>query len=141
MDYSNELWIAFHDEDAQNARLAQHIWEDNGLDVPDTFIPYLMPFLGPFSHFLAFPEQRQLTTGFFISLEHENVYVRSACAVAFAEAVHMHPELISEAIVALEELYIERAKVLAPECVPCFVSLFRLITYLFSLSSGSTSTA
>lgn len=34
----------------------------------------------------------------------------------------MHPELISEAIVALEELYIERAKVLAPESVlsiPC----------------------
>lgn len=46
LDYSNELWIVYHDEDAQNSRLAQHLWEDNGLDVPDTFIPYLLPFLG-----------------------------------------------------------------------------------------------
>lgn len=53
MDYSSELWIAFHDEDAQNARLAQHIWEDNGLDVPDTFIPYLLPFLGTLACFIC----------------------------------------------------------------------------------------
>lgn len=45
-DYSSEIWIAVHDEDPQNARLASGIWEDNGLDVPDTFIPKLLPFVG-----------------------------------------------------------------------------------------------
>lgn len=47
-DYSSEIWIAVHDEDPQNARLASGIWEDNGLDVPDTFIPKLLPFVGQF---------------------------------------------------------------------------------------------
>lgn len=46
MDWSPELWIAYHDDDEQNARLAQHVWEDNGLDVPETFINQLIEFLG-----------------------------------------------------------------------------------------------
>lgn len=49
--------------------------------------------------------------------EHDNIYVRSSCALAFAAAVEMHPELIAESIVGLQELYVERAKVLAPESV------------------------
>jgi hypothetical protein len=46
MDWSAELWVACHDEDEQNARLAHHLWEDNGLDVPETFLDDLLPFLG-----------------------------------------------------------------------------------------------
>ena len=46
MDWSAELWVACHDDDEQNARLAHHLWEDNGLDVPETFLIDLLPFLG-----------------------------------------------------------------------------------------------
>ena len=50
MDWSAELWVACHDDDEQNARLARHLWEDNGLDVPETFLDDLLTFLG-----LSFP--------------------------------------------------------------------------------------
>ena len=35
-----------HDDDEQNARLANHVWEDNGLDVPEDYLEDLLPFLG-----------------------------------------------------------------------------------------------
>jgi hypothetical protein len=46
MDWSAELWVACHDDDEQNARLARHLWDDNGFDVPETFLDDLLPFLG-----------------------------------------------------------------------------------------------
>jgi hypothetical protein len=46
MDYSEELWIASHDADEQNASLATHIWEDNGLDVPEGYLEPLLLYLG-----------------------------------------------------------------------------------------------
>ena len=46
MDWSAELWVACHDDDERNTRLAHHLWEDNGLDVPETFLDDLLPFLG-----------------------------------------------------------------------------------------------
>ena len=48
MDWSAELWVACHDDDEQNTRLARHLWEDNGLDVPETFLDDLLNFLGLF---------------------------------------------------------------------------------------------
>ena len=47
-DWSPELWIACHDEDEQNSRLANQLWDDNGLDVPETFLQDLLPYLGRF---------------------------------------------------------------------------------------------
>lgn len=46
LDWSPELWISCYDGDNQNTRIAKHIWEDNGLDVPETFFDVLRPFLG-----------------------------------------------------------------------------------------------
>jgi len=46
LDWSSELWIACHDDDEQNARLARHIWESNGLDVAESFLGELLGFLG-----------------------------------------------------------------------------------------------
>ena len=48
LDYSEELWIAVHDSDEQNASLATHIWEDNGLDVPEGYLESLLKYLGAF---------------------------------------------------------------------------------------------
>ncbi|KAI0710312.1 ARM repeat-containing protein [Cerioporus squamosus] len=91
-DWSPELWIAYHDEDEQNARLANHIWEDNGLDVPETFFQDLLPYL-----------------------EHDNAYVRSSSASALADAVIEYwPGSISKVLSTLEDFYREKA-ILAPE--------------------------
>jgi hypothetical protein len=46
LDYSEELWIALHDSDEQNANLANHLWEDNGLDIPETYLSSLLKYLG-----------------------------------------------------------------------------------------------
>ncbi|KAI0644913.1 ARM repeat-containing protein [Trametes meyenii] len=93
LDWSSELWIASHDEDEQNADLADHLWEDNGLDVPEGFLHDLLPFL-----------------------EHENAYVRSCTASALADAVIEYwPASISTVLSTLQEYYREKAKVLAPE--------------------------
>ncbi|KAI6101038.1 armadillo-type protein [Pisolithus croceorrhizus] len=67
----------------QNARLANHAWEDNGLDVPEGFLGQLLPFL-----------------------EHANPYVRASSASAIADA---------KTIVALQDLYRDKAKILSPE--------------------------
>jgi vesicle coat complex subunit len=53
--------------------------------VPDTFIAKLLPFV-----------------------EHDNAYVRTSGAVAIGEAIRLHPELIGEINVALEELYVDK---------------------------------
>lgn len=45
LDWSPELWLANHDADEQNARLAAQLWEENGLDVPDNFFDTLVDFL------------------------------------------------------------------------------------------------
>ena len=55
MDWIPLLWIACHDDDEQNSRLTRHLWEDNGLDVPETFLSDLLPFLGWFICFSVFP--------------------------------------------------------------------------------------
>ncbi|TFY63660.1 hypothetical protein EVJ58_g3122 [Rhodofomes roseus] len=93
LDWSPEIWIACHDDDEQNARLARHIWEDNGMDVPKKFVGVMLTFL-----------------------EHEIAYVRGGAAAALAEAViEQWPQMISEVLNALQDFYREKAKVLAPE--------------------------
>ncbi|KAL4249154.1 TOG domain-containing protein [Abortiporus biennis] len=92
LDWSPELWIACHDPDGQNARLATNLWEDNGLDVPQAFLQDLLPYL-----------------------EHGNAYVRSSSASALADAVTSWPQSISETLDTLQQFYQEKAKVLAPE--------------------------
>ncbi|KAI0628364.1 ARM repeat-containing protein [Trametes polyzona] len=93
LDWSPELWIACHDEDEQNARLADRIWEDNGLDVPEAFLKDLLPYL-----------------------EHDNAYVRSCTASALADAVIEYwPASISTVLSTLQDFYRDKAKVLAPE--------------------------
>ncbi|KAI5995298.1 armadillo-type protein [Pisolithus orientalis] len=91
-DWSPELWIACHDEDEQNARLANHVWEDNGLDVPEDFLGQLLPFLG-----------------------HVNAYARASSAFAIADAAGHLPQTSEKIIVALQDLYCDKAKILAPE--------------------------
>ncbi|PBK90411.1 ARM repeat-containing protein [Armillaria gallica] len=91
-DWSPELWIACHDDDEQNSFLAKHVWEDNGLDVPESFLGALLPYLN-----------------------HDHAYVRSSTAAAIAEAVEHWPQSIKDTVTTLQEYYREKAKILAPE--------------------------
>ncbi|OJA10082.1 hypothetical protein AZE42_06300 [Rhizopogon vesiculosus] len=92
LDWSPQLWIACHDDDEQNARLAHHVWEDNGLDVPEDFFEKLVNYL-----------------------EHNNAYVRTSTASAIADAVLYWPGKSAPTVVALQGFYREKAKILAPE--------------------------
>ena len=56
LDYSEEIWIAVHDADEQNAKLALHLWDDNGLDLPETFLTTLPKYLG--TSFIVSREKR-----------------------------------------------------------------------------------
>ncbi|KAJ6518743.1 armadillo-type protein [Mycena sanguinolenta] len=92
LDWSPELWVACHDDDEQNGRLARHAWEDNGLDVPEDFLERLLPFLG-----------------------HDNAYVRRGAAAAIAESVEHWPQAVYSTVTTLREYYRDKARILAPE--------------------------
>ncbi|WFD34946.1 translational activator of GCN4 [Malassezia cuniculi] len=76
------VWLAVHDDDGECARLAQCVWEDNGLDVPEVFAGELVPLLG-----------------------HELPYVRETAARAIASATELHPEAAAAVRDALLEMY------------------------------------
>jgi hypothetical protein len=46
MTYSDEIWIACHDEDEHNSKLASQIWEENALDVEENYADTLLAYLG-----------------------------------------------------------------------------------------------
>ena len=92
LDYSEELCIAVHDEDEQNASLALHLWEDNGLDIPETYLESLLLYLA-----------------------HESPAVRDSCASALADALKQFPTQVEPSIRALQDLYVDKAKILVPE--------------------------
>ena len=108
LDWSPELWIACHDEDEQNARLAGHLWEDNGLDVPEKYLSMLKGYLGMLVPTYIVVE---LTPG----VEHDNAYVRSSTASALADSVEHWPQSVTSTLTELQDYYRDKAKVLAPE--------------------------
>lgn len=92
LDYSEELWIAAHDEDEQNANLANHLWDDNGLDIPETYLTSLLGYLA-----------------------HDSAPVRLSCAAALADAAEHYPAQVEPTITGLQALYVEKSKPLDPE--------------------------
>lgn len=87
LDWSPETWLAYHDDDEHNARLAQHVWEDNGLDVPEAFLDQLLDYLG-----------------------HDNASVRSSAAAAIAEAVVQYPHMIERTLSVLKNYFREKVR-------------------------------
>ena len=91
-EYSEELWIAVHDDDEQNASLALHLWEDNGLDVPETYLASLLTYL-----------------------THDSPAVRTSTASALAAAAQQYPSQVVPTIEGLQALYVDKARLLQPE--------------------------
>lgn len=93
LEFSNELWLAHHDpDDAENARLAERAWDENGLDVPADFASGLIRFL-----------------------DDKRAYVRRATGRALAGATELHSSAIPQVLQELYALYRERNKILTPE--------------------------
>ncbi|CAK9780191.1 putative regulation of translational elongation-related protein [Cutaneotrichosporon oleaginosum] len=92
LNYSEELFIATHDTDETNAGLAENIWEENGLDVPETYLDSLLKYLA-----------------------HSSGAVRTGASAALADAVQQYPTQIDATVAGLQNLYAEKAKLLEPE--------------------------
>lgn len=92
LDFPTSLWILCHDVDERNRDLALTVWQENGLDVPETFLPQLIPMLS-----------------------HSAAAVREAAAAAIADGVALHPERVADALIQLIADYEDKAKELVPE--------------------------
>ena len=92
IDFCVPLWLACHDDDEENGRLALKAWEENGLDVPTAYRNELLAML-----------------------EHKHTYVRLSAARSLAAAAELHPETTSDLLAALRSLYEQRNEILAPQ--------------------------
>ncbi|GAA6024607.1 hypothetical protein JCM11491_006044 [Sporobolomyces phaffii] len=91
-EFPANLWVLAHDVDDRNRELAFTVWAENGLSVPENFLPFLIPLLS-----------------------HSSAAVRQSNAAAIAEGVGHHPEHVADALVQLIAEYEDKAKELVPE--------------------------
>ncbi|GAA6038663.1 hypothetical protein JCM8097_009472 [Rhodosporidiobolus ruineniae] len=92
LEFPANLWVLAHDVDDRNRELAATVWQENGLDVPENFLPSLIPLLS-----------------------HPSASIRDATAGAIAEGVSLHPEHVADALMQIVAEYEEKAKELLPE--------------------------
>lgn len=89
LSYSDEIWIACHDNDESNVEIALTIWEENQLAVNSDSLKSLQPYLG----------------------NHDSG-LRLSVAKALADAIHIvasEPESFKSAIKELLNLYVVKA--------------------------------
>ncbi|CAG8487765.1 9221_t:CDS:10 [Ambispora leptoticha] len=91
-DFSRELWVSCFDEDESNAKLANALWEDNGMDVEPNYALELLPLL-----------------------IHNESFVRVACSKAIGSAVEYFPSTISDTLNLVYDLYKEKAQQIGPQ--------------------------
>ncbi|KAF5128258.1 eIF-2-alpha kinase activator GCN1 [Metarhizium anisopliae] len=87
LDYSDEIWLACHDDEQENRELGAEIWEESGFTVDDAVAMRMIPYL-----------------------DTKDSQLRRAAARSLAEAAQRHKETLSEVIPKLQSLYIEFAK-------------------------------
>lgn len=97
-DFPANLWIAAHDIDERNAQLAVNAWEENGLEVPETFLSQLVPFLCKAFLFLCGRSGWSFADSLLATVAHPASAIRLATARAIAEGIDFHPSLIADAI-------------------------------------------
>ncbi|KAG0125489.1 armadillo-type protein [Tuber indicum] len=90
-DFSEELWLACHDELDDNIELAKSIWEENVLEVHEDSARKIIPFL-----------------------EYMDKSLRAAAARSLAEAVRQFPDVFSNILDTLQDHYREKAKPILP---------------------------
>ncbi|KAI0142174.1 armadillo-type protein [Pestalotiopsis sp. NC0098] len=92
LEFSNEIWLACHDDSEENAEIGKEIWEENEFklsqDVPFKMLPYV---------------------------ESQDHQLRRAAARSLAEACKSYPATIDDILSKLRASYLELAKPRVPE--------------------------
>lgn len=87
LGYSDEIWVAAHDDEEENQDLGREIWEESGFEVTPDVPLRMLPFL-----------------------ESKDGQLRRGAARALAEAVSLHHETLEAVLEQLKSTYIELAK-------------------------------
>ncbi|KAF9775456.1 hypothetical protein IL306_006435 [Fusarium sp. DS 682] len=87
LGYSDEIWIAAHDDEEENQDLGREIWEESGFEVTPEVPLKMLPFL-----------------------ESKDGQLRRAAARSLAEASSLHNESLHAVFDQLKATYIELAK-------------------------------
>ncbi|KZF21445.1 translational activator [Xylona heveae TC161] len=91
-EFSEEIWLAYHDDVSENRELAQAIWAENGLEVDQRSGIKMIPYL-----------------------RNVDKQLRRAASRALAHAVELNPSSCAEILARLEDEYREAAKPRVPE--------------------------
>ncbi|ENH62760.1 Translational activator GCN1 [Fusarium oxysporum f. sp. cubense race 1] len=87
LGYSDEIWIAAHDDEEENQDLGREIWEESGFEVTPEVPLKMLPFL-----------------------ESKDGQLRRAAARSLAEAASLHNESLDAVLDQLKTTYVELAK-------------------------------
>ncbi|KAL8356249.1 hypothetical protein RB601_001522 [Gaeumannomyces tritici] len=92
LEFSEEIWLACHEDNVENVDLGREIWEESGFEtsaeVPTKMLPYL---------------------------ENKDGQLRRAASRALAEACKRHPKTVNPILEKLRLTYVEFAKPRVPE--------------------------
>ena len=92
MDFSEEIWLACHDDLDENVELGREIWEESEFEVSVASVFSMLPYLESFD--------KQL---------------RRAAARSLAQAVKLKPSVFEDVLTRLESSYLELAKPRVPQ--------------------------
>ncbi|KAF2792098.1 translational activator [Melanomma pulvis-pyrius CBS 109.77] len=92
LKFSEEIWLACHDDVPENVELAQTIWEDNELELKADASAQITPYL-----------------------ESLDKQLRRAAARSLGETISSFPEIFDQLLTTLQESYKEKAKPRVPE--------------------------
>ncbi|KAF5674331.1 translational activator GCN1 [Fusarium heterosporum] len=87
LGYSDEIWIAAHDDEEENQNLGQEIWEESGFEVTGEVPLKMLPFL-----------------------ESKDGQLRRSAARSLAEAAGLHNDSVDAVLDQLKSTYTELAK-------------------------------
>ncbi|KAG5983990.1 hypothetical protein E4U55_006502 [Claviceps digitariae] len=87
LGYSDEIWLACHDDEQENRELGTEIWEESAFSVDSTVPMRILPYL-----------------------ESKDAQLRRAAARSLAEAVQQHNSTLTDVIPRLQSMYAELAK-------------------------------
>ncbi|KAI0448810.1 armadillo-type protein [Xylaria acuta] len=91
-EFSEELWIACHDDVEENQELGQEIWEESGFEISEEVSVKLLPYL-----------------------ESKDAQLRRAAARALAETCKAFPSTVGDILHRLDTSYTEFAKPRVPQ--------------------------
>lgn len=92
LDFSEEVWLACHDDIDENVELGREIWEESGFEVSSDSPLRMLPYL-----------------------ESVDKQLRRAAARSLAESVKMQPSTLDGVLERLQSLYLELAKPRIPQ--------------------------